>query len=406
MNWKNILNVAMKSILRNRMRSLLTMLGIIIGVAAVIVMVAIGKGAQAQIEDQIGTLGTNVIIAFPNASRAGGVSQGAGSNGGRFTLDDVDKIEKNATLLAGVSPVIRSGVQAIGGSGNWSTSIYGVSPSYLDIRQWPLASGEFFTDREIKSRSKVCVIGKTVVDNLFPNQDPVGQEIRLRNVPFKVIGVLTQKGQNASGADQDDAVLAPSTTVLDRLSGGRFIQQLMASAASPGQMTQAQEEMRGLLRESHRLQPGEDDDFVIRNQTEIAEAAQQTTQVLTLLLASIAGVSLVVGGIGIMNIMLVSVTERTREIGIRMAIGARGSDVLTQFLVESVVLGLCGGIIGILTGVGVAQLVQAVSDLHTKIDPSIVILSFIFSGAVGVFFGFYPARKAAALNPIEALRYE
>jgi putative ABC transport system permease protein len=406
MKWRNIFKVAMQSIMKNRMRSLLTMLGIIIGVAAVIIMVAIGQGAQSQIEAQISTLGTNVIIAMPGASRQGGVSMGAGSATGRFSMDDIEKLSEESTQLRGASPVVRAGVQAIAGGVNWSTSVQGVSATYLDIREWPLASGSFFTDREMRSRSKVCVLGKTVADNLFAGMDPVGQEVRLRNVPFKVIGVLSEKGQSGQGADQDDVILAPATTVLDRLSGGRFIQMIVASAVTADQLGPAQDEMRALLRESHKLEEGEEDDFTIRNQTEIAEAAAQTTEVLTLLLASIAGVSLVVGGIGIMNIMLVSVTERTREIGIRMAIGARGGDVLTQFLVESVVLSLCGGVIGILTGVGGASLVQAVSTLTTTISMPIIALSFLFSGAVGIFFGFYPARKAAALNPIEALRYE
>ncbi len=405
MRWKNILIVAIRSILKNRMRSFLTMLGIIIGVGAVILMVAVGEGVQRQVQQQIAGLGANLLIVFSNAGRQGGVSLGAGS-GNPLTLDDVDKIQREATAVNAVSPVIRVGVQAIGGSGNWSTSLMGVYPSYLDVREWSLETGEFFTDRELRSRAKVAVLGKTVADNLFPGQDPIGQQVRLRNVPFKVIGVLSAKGQNAGGQDQDDAILAPATTVLDRLSGNRTVQQVLVSAMSDAQMTAAQQEVSDLLRESHKLQPGEDDDFTIRSQTEIAQTAESTTQVLTLLLAAIAGVSLVVGGIGIMNIMLVSVTERTREIGIRMAIGARGSDVLTQFLVESVVLSLLGGIIGILSGVGAAALLSKITGIATAINPTIVTLAFFFSAAVGVFFGFYPARRASSLNPIEALRYE
>jgi putative ABC transport system permease protein len=405
MKLRNILKVAWQSIMRHRMRSVLTMLGIIIGVGAVILMVSIGQGVQKQVESSIAGLGSNLLMIFPQAGNQGGVSQGAGTQDA-LTLDDVAKIEKEATLVANVSPVVRAGVQAIGGIGNWNTSVQGVYPSYLDIRAWPLASGEFFTDRELTSRAKVCIIGQTVADNLFPGIDPVGEQIRLRNVPFTITGVLTPKGQGANGQDQDDIILAPATTVLDRLSGRRFIGQIMISAVSEDQMPAAQQELTELLRESHRLQPGEDNNFQIRSQTEIAEAAQATTQVLTMFLASIAGVSLVVGGIGIMNIMLVSVTERTREIGIRMAIGARSSDVLTQFLVESVVLSLFGGLIGILLGVGVAKLVSSLANIATAINPIVIAISFIFSAVIGIFFGFYPARKAAALRPIEALRYE
>jgi len=405
MNARNILKVALRSILRHRMRSVLTMLGIIIGVGAVIMMVSIGQGVQQQVESQIAGLGANVLMVFPQASSQGGVSMGAGTQEA-LTLEDVEKIEREATSVNYVSPIVRSTGQIIGGIGNWSTTIQGVYPSFLDLREWPLASGEFFTDRELSARTKVCVIGQTVVTNLFPGSDPVGAQIRIRNVPFRVIGVLAAKGQGAGGQDQDDIILAPATTVLDRLSGRRFIQQIMVSAASEAQMAQAQQEITTLLRESHRIQAGEENNFMIRSQTEIAETAAATTQVLTLFLASIAGVSLVVGGIGIMNIMLVSVTERTREIGIRLAIGARSSDVLTQFLVESVVLSLFGGILGILLGIGGAQLLSIVADLATALNPPIIVISFVFSAVIGIFFGFYPARKAAALKPIEALRYE
>jgi putative ABC transport system permease protein len=405
MKLRNILMVAIRAILKNRMRSFLTMLGIIIGVGAVIAMLAFGQGVQARVESQIAGLGSNLIIIFGGASRQGGVSLGAGSSA-QLTLKDVDKLQSEAQSVAFVSPVIRVGVQAIGGVGNWSTSLMGVYPSYLDIREWPLASGAFFSDREIKSAAKVCVVGKTVADNLFPGSDPVGQQIRLRNTPFKIIGVLSEKGQNAGGQDQDDAILAPATTVLDRLAGGRSIQQILASAVSGDRMQEAENEITVLMRESHRLQPGEDLDFTVRNQTEIAEAAQSTTQILTLFLGSIAGVSLLVGGIGIMNIMLVSVTERTREIGIRMAIGARGSDVLLQFLVEAVVLSLLGGILGVVLGIGAASLLSKVMGVEAIVNPAVAVLACTFSALVGIFFGFYPARRAAALNPIEALRYE
>ncbi|MBM3277622.1 MAG: ABC transporter permease [Candidatus Handelsmanbacteria bacterium] len=405
MKWKNLLRVALKAIARNKMRSLLTMLGIIIGVGSVITMVAVGEGAQAQIEKQINSLGTNLLVVFPGASRQGGVSMGGGS-GTRLTLEDVDKLGKEAELVSGVSPVVRAGVQAVGGIGNWNTSVQGVSPDFLEIRQWPLVSGDFFTAGEVRSQAKVCVIGQTIVTNLFPDQDPVGQELRLRNVPFKIIGVLSEKGQGAGGMDQDDAILIPYTTAMYRLSGWRFIQQILCSAVSAEQLAAAQEEIRVLLRENHKLQEGDEDDFTIRNQTDLASTAQEATRTMTMLLAAIASVSLVVGGIGIMNIMLVSVTERTREIGIRMAIGARPHDILVQFLVEAVALSLSGGLIGIAIGFLARYLMGALSGMEAVISAPTVFLAFGFSGAVGIFFGFYPARKAAALNPIDALRYE
>ena len=347
MQWKNMLKVAFKSILKNRMRSLLTALGIIIGVSAVIVMVAVGQGSQARIEQEIHALGTNLIVVLPGASRAGGVHRGAGSFN-RFTFDDVEKLKQEATLIRAVSPVVFSGGQIIGGGSNWNTRIHGVSTDDFEIRNWQLECGAFFTERDVRARKKVALLGKTVADALFPNQDPTGEKIRIRNIPFTVIGVLKEKGQNAMGQDQDDVVLAPSTTVLYRLKGRRYIDMINASAISSDHLEEAQEEMRVLLRESHRLDPDDDDDFTIRNQAEIMEAATATSRVLTLLLASIAGVSLVVGGIGIMNIMLVSVTERTREIGIRLAVGARSRDVLAQFLAEAAVLSLIGGTLGIL----------------------------------------------------------
>ena len=405
MHLKNLLKVALKSILKSRMRSLLTALGIIIGVAAVVVMVAIGDGAQIQVEKQISALGSNLIVIFPGSSSSGGIRQGAGSHN-VFTMDDIKKIIDEATLIKAVSPIVRSGGQIIGGSGNWNSQIQGVSANFLEIRDWRLASGDFFTEKDIISRAKVAVLGQTVVKQLFADDDPIGQQIRIRNVPCKVIGVLTSKGQSAMGNDLDDIVFAPSTTVLERLSGGRHISYIQASAVSTSQIDAAQEQLKNIMRESHRLNPGEDDDFTVRNQAEITEAATETSKILTILLASVAGVSLIVGGIGIMNIMLVSVTERTREIGIRLSVGARTSDILIQFLTEAIVLSLAGGIIGILLSLGLAFILNNYTSMMAVIRPEIIILAVSFAGVIGIFFGFYPARKAANLNPIDALRYE
>lgn len=387
------------------MRSILTSLGIIIGVCSVIVMVAVGQGSQARIEEQINSLGTNLLMVFPSHSRMGGVSRGAGSFN-MMKLSDCDKILQQATHVMYVSPVIRSGGQIIGGTGNWSTSIYGVSTQYLAIKDWDLANGNFFTEKDIKAKKKVAVLGQTIVDQLFPDSDPVGQKIRIRNTPFIVIGVLAKKGQSGMGQDQDDVILAPSTTVLYRLKGGDRIDMIYVSATSINEMDLAQTEVEEILRKEHKIDYGEDDDFMVRTQTEITEMASATSKTLTLLLGAIAGVSLIVGGIGIMNIMLVSVTERTREIGIRLSIGARSKDVLTQFLAESITLSLIGGLLGILLAVGISLFMNKFTEINTVINPTIVLMSVLFAGAVGVFFGYYPARKAANLNPIDALRYE
>jgi putative ABC transport system permease protein len=405
MKWKNLIKVAFKSIVKNKMRTLLTMLGIIIGVAAVIVMVAIGKGAEKRIQDQIASMGTNLIMVFPGSMQQRGVHMGP-DQGVRLTLDDVDRLKKNSTLLEAISPVVRTGVQVIGGSGNWSTAVWGGSEEYLNIRDWKMSSGDFFSASDVRAQNKVCIIGQTIVKNLFASDDPIGQQLRLRNVPFKIIGVLKERGQSAFGQDQDDVIIAPYTTVYYRLSGEPHIDQILTKVVSLEQMSQAQAEITTIMRESHRLEEGQDDDFTVRNQTDIASTAQETTQVLTILLASIASISLLVGGIGIMNIMLVSVTERTHEIGIRMAIGARSRDILVQFLIEAIVLSLSGGLIGVLIGFGATWIVHLATEWNTVIAPTNVLLSFGFAGAVGVFFGYYPARKAAALNPIEALRYE
>jgi putative ABC transport system permease protein len=330
---------------------------------------------------------------------------GAGSIN-RFTMEDVEKIQEEATLIKAVSPIVRSGGQVIGGVGNWSTQVQGVATNFLDIRDWPLASGDFFTDKDMVSRAKVAVLGQTVAKQLFPNDDPIGQQIRIRNVPFKVIGVLTGKGQSSFGTDLDDIIMAPATTVLDRLTGGRYITYIQASAISTDQIDAAQDELKTIMRDAHHLYPGQDDDFTVRNQAELTEAATATSKILTILLASVAGVSLIVGGIGIMNIMLVSVTERTREIGIRLSVGARTSDVLIQFLTEAIVLSLAGGLIGILLSFGIIFILNNYTSMAAVINPQIIFISVGFAGIIGIFFGFYPAKKAANLNPIDALRYE
>jgi putative ABC transport system permease protein len=404
MKTKSLLSMATGSILKNKMRTMLTMLGIVIGVGAVIVMVAVGNGAQKQIEAQISNLGTNLIVVTPGSTAAGGASQGA-QTFNRLTVADADKIKSDATLLSAVSPVIVTRTQVITGKGNWRTEINGVATDYLTIRDWGVTSGDLFTDDDVRAKRKVAVLGATIVKNLFPDSDPVGTQIQLGHVPFTVVGVLAAKGQTSSGVDQDDIVLVPYTTAQDRLSGFTFLGQILASASSPKDMAAAQEEIRGIMRDSHGL-GGSPDDFTVRDQTAIAQAATSTTSVMTGLLAAIASISLVVGGIGIMNIMLVSVTERTREIGIRMAVGARGSDVLTQFLVESVVMSLLGGVVGLAIGFGGAAVLGHVMGWTTATPLIAVFVAVGFSAAVGVFFGYYPARKAAALDPIQALRYE
>jgi putative ABC transport system permease protein len=405
MKWKNLIKVAFKNIMKNRMRSFLTMLGMIIGVASVIALLSVGAGTQSDIENQVQSLGTNLLIIMPAWSNIGGVSRGAGSLNS-LSMGDVDAIAKDATLVDMASPVIRAGAQVIAGRNNWATNIIGVATNYTEIRSWPVAEGTFFTDRDVKTRAKVAVLGKTVADQLFPNENPVGARIRIRNVPFTVIGVLSAKGQSQGGSDQDDIIIAPSTTVLYRLSDGQTVGSIIASAVSPDLIDQAEAEITRILRQRHRLGEGQDDDFFIRSQTEINEASTSITNMLTVLLSSIAGVSLIVGGIGIMNIMLVSVTERTREIGIRLAVGARESDVLVQFLIEAVIISLIGGGLGILTGIGVGELLSKVMASSILVRPAVVAVAFFFSGAIGIFFGFYPARKASALDPIEALRYE
>ncbi len=405
MNPATLIRVAQASILANKMRSLLTMLGIIIGVGAVIVMVAIGQGAQGQIQEQIDNLGSNMIVITPGSSSSGGVSRGAQSFN-RLTVDDALDLKEQSYLLSSVSPVILSFGQIVGGTGNWRAPVQGVSTDYGFIRDWDVKEGRWFDESDMRAMRKVAILGNTVAENLYPDGDAVGQTIRLRKVPFEIVGVLEPKGQSATGEDQDDTILAPYTTVQSRLSGRQFIAQILASTSSPEDIEPAQEEISLILRDLHDLADWEDDDFEVRNQTDLAETAQATTETMTLLLAAIAGISLIVGGIGIMNIMLVSVTERTREIGIRRAVGARSADVLIQFLIESVVIAIVGGLIGMATGFTAAVMVSHFTGWATSVSPYTVLLALGFSASVGIFFGFYPARKAAALDPIEALRYE
>jgi putative ABC transport system permease protein len=381
------------------------MLGIIIGVGAVIAMLAIGQGAEYAVTAQINALGTNALLVYPGSQQQGGIRSGAGSMT-TLTEDDALAIQRECPAVALVSPGARAGGQVIAGNMNWGTSIEGTGTDYFEIRKWTIEYGDAYTDQDIKGAAKVCVLGATVADNLFPDGNPVGQSIRIRNVPFRVLGVLSKKGQNAMGQDQDDIILAPYTTVIRRLSHWPNLRQILVSATSAKAIPVAQAQIKELLRMRHRLNSTDEDDFTIRNQADLAAAATATTDILTILLAGIASVSLLVGGIGIMNIMLVSVTERTREIGIRMSVGACGRDILTQFLIEALVLSLLGGILGILLGVGGSTIISKIAKWPTIVTAFSIILSFGFSIAVGIFFGFYPARKAAMLDPIDALHYE
>ncbi len=405
MNARTLVRASVRSILKNRTRALLTVSGVVIGVAAVIVMVAVGQGARDEIKNRVTRLGTNLIVVTPGAAQQGAVSQGA-QTFTRLTVEDADAIRKQRLLVTAVTPVIVTRGQLVGGEGNWRSAIYGVHEDYFTIRDWSADGGNLFTPDQVRASRKVALLGKTVSDALFPGADPVGQKLRIRDVPFDVIGVLARKGQTAEGADQDDVVIIPYTTAQTRLAGRSFLPQILASAASPADVPGAQEEIRDVIRGTHHLTGGEPDDFTIRNQSDLIETASATTKVMTVLLLAIASISLLVGGIGIMNIMLVSVTERTREIGLRLAVGARGSDVLTQFLVESVVLCLVGGALGIGLGFVSAAILQSVTGWQTAVSVPAVMLALGFSVAVGVFFGLYPARKAAALDPIEALRHE
>ncbi|MEX0908015.1 MAG: ABC transporter permease [Gemmatimonadota bacterium] len=405
MKASRLVSIAGRSILKNKMRTLLTMLGIIIGVGAVIVMVAIGQGAKGQIQDRINNLGTNMIVITPGAATTGAASMGAGSSN-RLTLADYEAIRNNSLVLTAASPVMTTFSQIVGGSGNWRSPINGVSTDYAVIRDWDVSTGRLFDSEDERLMRKVALVGQTVADNLFAGMDPIGMQIRVRNVPVEVIGVLERKGQSATGSDQDDIVLTPYTTFQARMQQRIFIPQILASTSSQADIAEGMAEAREILRASHKLQEYDEDDTTIRNQADLAQAAQGTTEVMTMLLAAIASISLLVGGIGIMNIMLVSVTERTREIGIRMAIGARGRDVMRQFLVESIVMSIAGGLIGIGVGYASAAVVEQITGWGTAIAPQMVGIALGFSAGVGIFFGYYPARKAASLDPIQALRYE
>jgi putative ABC transport system permease protein len=406
MRIKNLLIAALRSLAKNKMRTFLTMLGIIIGVASVIAMLAIGQGSRQSIQTQISSLGTNVLMIFPQASSTGGVRMEAGSSQ-RMTLEDLQAIEDRCPSVAYITPQVRTSGQLVAGNTNWRTSVYGVYPSYFDIRVLKLMSGVMFTMSDDRSATKVCIVGQTVVTNLFgEGADPVGTYIRINKIPFKIIGITEKKGQNAYGQDQDDMIIAPFSTVQKRMMAITYIQSMLASAVSEAAIPLATQEITDVLKAKHNLGPSEDPDFTIRTQTDIANAATATSGILTVLLATIASISLLVGGIGIMNIMLVSVTERTREIGIRMSVGARGRDVLLQFLIEALLISLIGGFIGISLGVIASELIAGILKWPITISAQSILMSFFFSSAIGIFFGWYPARKAASLNPIEALRYE
>jgi putative ABC transport system permease protein len=402
----SIIRMAARSINRNKMRSALTMLGIVIGVAAVIAMLAIGQGARNAINSQIASLGTNLLMIFPGAFSSGGVRMEAGT-ASRLSEEDATFIKSGCSAVQNVTPMARTSAQVKAGGQNWRTSIQGAYPNYLQIRDWAIASGIEYSESDERGATKVCVLGQTVVVNLFgAGANPVGQVIRIKNLPFTVVGILESKGQNAGGQDQDDVIIAPFTTVQRKLIGATYAGSLMASAVSTALVEEARSQINQVLMERRKGSQGDGYDYTIRTQTDISNAANQTAQTLSILLASIALVSLLVGGIGIMNIMLVSVTERTREIGIRMAVGAKGKDVLLQFLVEALVLSFLGGMLGMIAGAGASWIISKSQGWPISISAFSLLLGFGFSAATGIFFGWYPARKAAALNPIDALRYE
>ncbi len=402
------LRMALRALIANKMRSALTMLGIIIGVSAVITMIAVGSGAKQQIEEQIASMGSNLLMVQSGSATSGGFRGGAGTVP-TLTVDDAKAIETEIPGVKYVSPSISGVAQVVYGNQNWSTIIQGTAPEMLEIRGWLLSSGRAFTEQELAGAAKVCVLGQTVVENLFGGIDPVGQIVRIKKIPFLVLGVLSMKGQTTWGQDQDDTIFVPLTTGQKQLFGQTFpgmVRGIAVQASEPEQVKQIETQITELLRQRHRIQPGQENDFSVRNLTEMMSSREESANVMSLLLGAIASISLIVGGIGIMNIMLVSVTERTREIGIRIAVGAKGRDILLQFLIESLVLSLMGGILGIGIGMIGTVILSSFTQWPTLFSTKAILLAFLFSGSVGVFFGFYPARKASLLNPIEALRYE
>ncbi len=406
MNPGNLLKVAINALKRNKMRSFLTMLGIIIGVASVITMLAIGQGSKKSIQNQIASMGSNMLFVMPANMRMGGVQQGS-SNSQRLTVNDVNAIRTGCDAVVAVSPEVRSSGQAVYGNSNWPTTIYGGNEQYLDIKSWKIVNGRNFTDSEARGSAKVCLIGHTVAVQLFgEGVDPTGETIRFKNIPFKIIGVLAEKGQNSFGQDQDDVLIAPYTTVQKRILAQTHIQSIQMSARSSDDSALAEAQVEEVLRRTHKLRENENNDFEIRSQEELATTMTSVTDILTILLGAIAGISLLVGGIGIMNIMYVSVTERTREIGLRMSIGGRGVDILLQFLIESIMLSVFGGLIGIMLGFAASSVVGALTSWPISVMWSSALLAFAVCTVIGVFFGWYPARRAAELDPIDALRYE
>ena len=402
------LRIAVRALQSNKMRSALTMLGVIIGVGAVIAMLAVGTGASQRIAKQIQSIGSNLLIILPGSTTSGGARMGAGTEP-TLTLRDAEAIKKDCPAVGYVAPMLGGVAQIVFGHTNWSTGVQGTTPDVLTVRDWPVESGRGFTDQDVRSATKVCLVGVTVADNLFGGEDPIGQIVRIKNIPFKVLGVLAPKGQSAVGQDQDDVVYIPVTTAQKRVFGTSFpgmVRTIMVEAKSLEEMGAAQQQIEALLRQRHHLGQRQDDDFTVRNLTQFLQAAEQSSHVMTLLLGAIASVSLLVGGIGIMNIMLVSVTERTREIGIRMAVGAKTRAIRMQFIAEALTLSMIGGIAGILAGYGVSKAISALAGWSTAISPFSIILAFGFSALVGIFFGYYPAYKASLLDPILALRYE
>lgn len=408
MNIFNLMRIAWRALLRNKLRAFLTMLGIIIGVGAVIAMVAIGEGSKKSIRDQLSGMGSNMITIRPSSNVTVGGGARLGSSGLQtLKVEDVDAIAKQAQYITAISPAVSSNGQVINGSLNWPTSMQGVSPDYLSIRDWKLKDGTPFTQADVNSAAKVCLIGQTIVENIFTNgEDPVGKIIRFNKIPIKVIGVLEEKGENTFGQDQDDIILAPYTTVQKRILAINYVQTIYASAIDEQSSAAATNEVSDILRKQHKLKNNDEDDFTVRTQAELINTISSTSQLLTVLLAAIAGISLVVGGIGIMNIMYVSVTERTKEIGLRMSIGARGIDILLQFLIEAILISITGGLIGVALGITASKLVNLFLSWPTFITESSILLSFLVCAVTGVFFGYYPAQKASRLDPIEALRYE